>query len=86
VYIQSFDAKYQELMDRKVKEFPIGLQTLLWNMDIKIKELIKPWYDSMMISKLNTHMFNIVDSIYKWKWVAENNMTDMINKFPELWW
>jgi hypothetical protein len=40
----------------------------------------------MRISKLNTHMFNFVASIYKGKWVAEKNMTDMINKFPELWW
>lgn len=83
-YIQGFDPKYRELMDRKVKELPIGLQVLLGNIDIRIKEKIKLNYDSMAISRLNTYMFNFVDSIYKYKGVAEKNLSDITEKFPEL--
>lgn len=84
VYIQSFDPKYQELMDRKVKELPIGLQWFIGNINIRIKEKLNPWYDSMAISKVNNYIFNIMDSVYKWKWTAEKNINDMVTKFPEL--
>jgi len=38
----------------------------------------------MAISRLNTYMFNFVDSIYKYKGVAEKNLSDITEKFPEL--
>lgn len=83
-YIQSFDPKYRELMDRKVKELPIGLQVMLGDINIKIKEKIKPGHESTAISRLNSYMFNFVDSIYKNKGIAQKNIDDIIAVCPEL--
>ena len=42
VYIQSFSPKYREVMDRKVMELPIGLQAFLGNLNIKLRNCIRP--------------------------------------------
>ena len=83
-YLATFDAKFQILMEKKVQELPIWLQWLLWNMDIKIKSELTWNYDTMTISRINTFMFNFVDSIYKDKWSAEKNISELPKIAPEL--
>lgn len=86
VYIQSFDAKYQELMDKKVKELPIGLQWILWNINIKIKSKLPSDLDAMTQNKVNTYLFNFIDSLYKNKWLCEKSVNDLLKVAPSLAW
>mgnify|MGYP006974787798 CR=1 FL=1 len=37
IYLDSFDVKFKSLMEKRVEELPIGLKTLLANMNITIK-------------------------------------------------
>lgn len=83
-YIDSFDIKFRNLMEKKVEELPVGLKGLLGNMNIKIKEELTHNYDSMTISKINNSMFNFVDSIYKDKGTAEKNISELPKVAPEL--
>lgn len=71
-------------MEKRVEELPIGLKGLLCNMNIKIKDKLTKNYDSMSISKINTYMFNFVDSIYKDKGTAEKNISELPKIAPEL--
>lgn len=84
IYLDSFDVKFKSLMEKKVEELPIGLKGLLCNMNIKIKDKLTKNYDSMSISKINNHMFNFVDSIYKDKGTAEKNISELPKIAPEL--
>ena len=84
IYLDSFDVKFKSLMERRVEELPIGLKGLLCNINIKIKEKLTKNYDSMSISKINNHMFNFVDSIYKDKGTAEKNISELPKIAPEL--
>jgi hypothetical protein len=84
IYLDSFDVKFKSLMEKRVEELPIGLKGLLCNINIKIKEKLTKNYDSMSISKINNHMFNFVDSIYKDKGTAEKNISELPKIAPEL--
>lgn len=83
-YLVSFDAKFQVLMEKRTHELPIWLQGLLGDMNTKIKAKLTWNYDSMTMSKINTFMFNFVDSIYKDKWTAEKNISELPKIAPEL--
>ena len=84
IYLDSFDVKFKSLMEKRVEELPIGLKGLLCNMNIKIKDKLTKNYDSMSISRINTYMFNFVDSIYKDKGTAEKNISELPKIAPEL--
>ncbi len=83
-YLLSFDTKFQILMEKRVQELPIWLQGLLGDMNTKIKAKLTGNYDTMTMSRINTFMFNFVDSIYRNKGTAEKNISELPKMAPEL--
>jgi hypothetical protein len=83
-YIAGFDARFQDLMCKRVHELPIGLQGLLVDMHTKITAKLAKSYDVMSMSRIQTFEFNFVDSIYKDKGTALKSIEEVVKIAPEL--
>lgn len=83
-YIASFDVKYQAMMEKKIQEMPLGLQTLLANIDTKIMEKINKNHSPTEINMLNTFIYQYVKSIKDDWWACVSNLDKITSKFPEL--
>jgi len=83
-FISSYLPKFQNRMQQRVLELPIGLQGLLGDIDMQVKEKLNSNHDALNITKINSVMFNFVSSIYYDKGLAKTNVHKLIKLAPEL--
>lgn len=83
-YIESFDPKYKEMMEKKLADMPVLFQSIVADANIRIKEKINTNHTISEINNLNAYIYFYIKSAKDSGGACITNLDKMLTKFPEL--